>query len=85
MTDNPYERAARLEKATKLVDVLAGAGVDAQTLEQCRPSTAIWRTAARHAGVNLPSLATCALVCEMLRNRARVAKRDPFARFEESL
>ena len=71
MTSGPYELLHRERKAAKLADVLHAAGIDADTMEQCRPSTAIWATAARHAGVKLPSLKTCAAVCEMLRSRER--------------
>jgi hypothetical protein len=84
-TLNPYERAARLEKATKLADVLAASGVTADILEQChQPDSLVWEQAARHADVKAPSEATCKLVCHMLRNRARVAETDLFERFQEA-
>ena len=75
MSTNPYERLRRLEKATKLADVLSAAGfvgIRVDELEQCRPSSEVWTAAAAQAGVKPPSVATCAVVCELLRKREEV-------------
>lgn len=81
---NPYARAARLEKATKLADVLASSEIVSRLddLARCAADSEIWLAAAAKVCVKPPGAETCKLVIEMLRMRAR--KVDPFEKFEEA-
>jgi hypothetical protein len=78
---NPYELAARSQKAARLVAVIAKAGISASDLARCPASAEVWKAAAREAEVKPPSEKTCALVVHLLRGRERCA--DPFERFGE--
>lgn len=79
--DNPFTRAARLEKAAKLADRLQRDGVTAAKAEQ---APAVWWTlAASQAGVNPPSAQTIELVLDTLRRREPVrSRRQPKTRVQ---
>lgn len=69
LAPNSFDRVARLEKARKLTDVLAAAGIPLEPLSRCTAGAYIWRQAAQKAGCRFPSEATIALVLENLRAR----------------
>lgn len=64
---NPYQRAARLAKATKLADFLEAGGITAE--DACRATPETLRLAAEGAGVKLPSQETWQEVINLLQAR----------------
>ena len=63
---NPYETAARLQKANRLAEVMRANGWDKPYLIEAMTEDH-WGTIAKAAGVNSPSQATRDLVVDSLR------------------
>ena len=72
---NPYEMAARIEKAVKIASYLGSVGLDSTMLS--RASDAEWLQIAQLAEVNPPSDLTKAEVRRMLRARETDAGLHP--------